>query len=368
MAGTSLPDAAVGLGNRIGRYFSVVSVLPALFLVVWTAALVTSDAWQRKPDPALMVRRLGGLNLSGAAWLILITVIVALFLHPLQLGMTRLLEGYWGSSRPARMLLRSRITHHRKRLARLEDRELALTEERDAALDTLLTQIRDIRHPSTMDPSALAEARESMFGSDFAHRLSGLQAALATIPHALARYPRPERIMPTRLGNILRSAEDAAGKHYAIDAIKTAPHIALVAPENHLSYLDDARQQLDTSARLCVVALLATLETAVFLLLDGWWLLLALVPYSLAYIAYRASIAAAAQYMGIVSTVLDLNRFRLYEALHLELPRNPREERAKNRELMNLLHGSEKVRLYYKHPAAGTPSTGAAPSTPPGTP
>ncbi|WP_410672656.1 hypothetical protein [Amycolatopsis sp. cmx-4-68] len=354
----------MGLGSRIGRYFSVVSVLPALFMVAWTTALVTSDAWQRRPDLALMARRLGGLNLSGAAWLILVTIIVALFLHPLQLGMTRLLEGYWGSSRAARTLLRRRITHHRKRIARLEDREFALEDQLRGALDDMLTVISGTR-PGDLEPDALSSAREAMFESDFAHRLSGLKAALATIPHALARYPRPDRMMPTRLGNVLRSAEDAAGKRYELDAITTAPHIALVAPDGHLGYLDDARQQLDTSARLCVVALLVTLETVVFLLPDGWWLLLALAPYSLAYIAYRASIAAAGQYMGIVSTVLDLNRFKFYEALHVPLPQNPREERANNRELMKLLKGAEKVRLHYKHPAAGT---GATPPTPPGTP
>ncbi|VVJ16662.1 Uncharacterised protein [Amycolatopsis camponoti] len=361
-----MPDAAVGLGSRIGRYFSVVSVLPALFLVVWTAALVTSGAWHSRPDLSLMVSRLGGLNLSGAAWLILITILVALFLHPLQLGMTRLLEGYWGSSRAA-TFLRRRITHHRKRLARLEDREMALIGQLENALDDMLTKHRGIARSSELTAGDLTSAREAMFESDFGHRLSGLQAAIATIPHSLARYPRPDRIMPTRLGNVLRSAEDAAGKRYELDTIRTASHIALVAPENHLTYLDDARQQLDTSARLCVVALLVTLETAVFLLPTGWWLLLAIAPYSLAYIAYRASIAAAGQYMGIVSTVMDLNRFKFYEALHIELPRNPREERANNRELMRLLKGAEKVRVFYKHPT-GTPGTGAPPPTPPGNP
>lgn len=365
MAGPSLPDAAVGLGSRIGRYFSVVSVLPALFMVVWTAALVTSNAWQNRPDLPLMVRRLGGLNLSGAAWLILVTIIAALFLHPLQLGMTRLLEGYWGSSRAATLLLRHRITHHRKRFARLEDREMALAERLEGSLDNMLTEHHGIVRPSELAADDLESARESMFESDLAHGLSGLQAAIATIPHSLARYPRPDRIMPTRLGNVLRSAEDAAGKRYELDTIRAAPHIALVAPESHLAYLDDARQQLDTSARLCVVALLVTLETVVFLLLAGWWLLLALAPYSLAYIAYRASIAAAGQYMGIVSTVMDLNRFKFYEALHVQLPRSPREERANNRELMNLLKGAEKVRLHYKHPTAGATPPAA---TPPGNP
>ncbi len=364
-----MPDAAVGLGSRIGRYFSVVSVLPALFLVVWSACLITSGAWQHRPDIALMVRRLGGLSLSGAAWLILITILIALFLHPLQLGMVRLLEGYWGSSRFARTLLRWRITHHRKRFGRFEERKADLNDTIERALDNMLTEFRGIARPTTLDEDELKTAREMMFETDFAHRLSGLKAAAATLSHTKARYPQFDRMMPTRLGNALRSAEDAVGKRYELDTIRTAPHIALVAPENHLNYLDDARQQLDTSAKLCVVALLVTLETAVFLLPTGWWLLLALGPYSLAYIAYRASIAAAGQYMGIVSTVMDLNRFKFYEALHIQLPRNPREERANNRELMNLLTGSEEARIHYKHPAAGTPSTGAGtPPTPPGNP
>ena len=62
-----------------------------------------------------MVHRLSGINLAGAVWLVLTTTMFALFLHPLQLGMTRLLEGYWGSSRLSQILLRRAITRHRKR-------------------------------------------------------------------------------------------------------------------------------------------------------------------------------------------------------------------------------------------------------------
>ncbi|UOZ11215.1 hypothetical protein [Amycolatopsis sp. WQ 127309] len=377
MAAPSLPDAAVGLGSRIGRYFSVVSVLPALFLVVWTAALVTSNAWQGRPDLGLMARRLGGLNLGGAAWLILITILVALFLHPLQLGMTRLLEGYWGSSRLATVLLRLRITRYRRRLERLEDRSDALEERRDQELDRLriaayeaaLAEGEDDEpDPAKLTGSKLDDSREAMLETAEAEGLSGIHAARAAIPRARSRYPVVSRMMPTRLGNALRSAEDKVGKQYRLEVIKTAPHIALIAPESHLNYVDDARQQLDTSARLCVVALVVTAETVAFLLTGGWWLLLALGPYFLAYIAYRASVAAAEQYMGIIGTVLDLNRFKLYESLHVNLPRNSYEERSSNLRLMELLNGSTEVSVLYKHPAAGNPGTGATPSTPPGTP
>ncbi|MGV9360293.1 hypothetical protein [Amycolatopsis sp. NPDC003731] len=375
MAGPALPDAAVGLGSRIGRYFSVVSVLPALFLVVWTAALVTSEAWRGRPDVGLMVRRLGGLNLSGAAWLILVTILVALFLHPLQVGMTRLLEGYWGSSRPAVVLLRLRITRYRKRRERLEDRREALEETRDRELDRLLAAAHrealangeDDPDPAGLPERQRKDAREAMLEIPAGQSLSGIHAAWSSIPRALARYPDVARMMPTRLGNALRSGEDKAGRQYRLDVVKTAPHIGLVAPQSHLDYIDDARQQLDTSARLCVVAFVVTLETAAFLVTGGWWLLLALGPYFLAYIAYRASVAAAEQYLGILSTVLDLNRFKVYESLHLPLPTTAEQERESNKKLMRFL-GGEPEHLRYKHPAAGTPSTGDSAATPPKTP
>ena len=173
--------------------------------------------------------------------------------------------------------------------------------------------------------------------------------------------------MPTRLGNALRSAEDNIGSQYGLDAILTAPHVALIAPAEHVSYLNDSRQQLDTSVRLCVVALIVTIETAGCLLSDGWWLLVVLAPYFLAWIAYRSSVAAADYYMAIVGTVLDLNRFKLYESLHLPLPPTAEEERRSNEKMMRFL-GGEFEHLRYKHPAAGTPSAGDTPPTPQETP
>lgn len=377
MTGPSLPDAAVGLGTRIGRYFSIVSLLPALFLTAWTFALVASGAWSGAPNLKRMVDGLTTVKLGDVAWLAMSTVILALFLHPLQLAMTRLFEGYWGSSRLATSLLRHRITHYRKRVARINRRRDRLEQRRDRVLAKVLTAryLRELADdPSTADdPAGWDDARlqdelEGVVPSRRAHAASGAHAALASIPHLLARYPEPGRMMPTRLGNALRSAEDSIGRQFALDAIRTTPYVALVAPESHLGYLQDTRQQMDTSVRLCVVALLATAETFGFLLTDGWWLLVTLGPYSLAYIAYRASVAAAEEYMGIVRTVLDLNRFKLYESLHLKPPRNTREERRNNAKLMDLLGGDDEVSLRYKHPAAGTPSTGTVPPTPPGTP
>ncbi|MEV7041996.1 hypothetical protein [Amycolatopsis sp. NPDC051061] len=143
--------------------------------------------------------------------------------------------------------------------------------------------------------------------------------------------------------------------------------MALIAPAEHVSYLQDSRQQLDTAVRLCVVALIVTCETIGCLLTDGWWLLIALGPYFLAGIAYRSAVAAADYYMAIVGTVLDLNRFSLYKSLHVKLPMNTVEERWNNEKLMAVLERRKGSNIRYEHHTADSIDTSGSPSTPPGT-
>lgn len=363
---SSIADPALSVSNRIGRYFSLVSMVPSLFLVLWAAALYKTDAWRGKPDLGALRTWLGTVSLRNIAWIILATLAVGLFLHPLQFAMTRLLEGYWGSSLPARIALRWRIGRHRRREARLVNRRQVLLRQWRAGLDTILAK-RGIAS------AEFDNHRNPLFRSRMGDRFSGLHAAKESLRAALesfpAAYPARDRIMPTLLGNALRSGEDAAGSQYGIDAILTAPHLVLVAEESHVRYLRDSRQQFDTAVRLCVVSLVAFLLTTACLITDGWWLFLALGPHALTYVAYRASVASATDYMVAVATVIDLNRFRLYESLHIELPRNTVEERWNNKKLMALLDQQQNSSVRYKHPAADTPDPGAAPApTPPGNP
>jgi hypothetical protein len=354
MSAPSFAESTLNLGSRIGRYFGLVSMVPALFLVLWTAVLAASGAWQGRPDPTLIGPRVGSWSFAGAAWLLLASLATAFFLHPLQFAMTQMLEGYWGYSRIARILIRSRIRHHRRRLRRAT----LIAEDLREQLSEQLAGISSTQPGSRENREQGAAIPDSPAGD----RLSGLQAAIDAADHAAGRYPDDFfRVMPTRLGNALRAEEDRAGRQYAIDAILTAPHFALVAADKHVQYLRDTRQQMDTSVRLCVVSLLGALEAIACLITDGWWLLVALVPYALAYLAYRAAVAAADEYTTAVKTVIDLNRFTLYETLNVKRPSDTEEERKLNANLMLLLQG-ETVKLHYRKP----PPTPVA--TPPGNP
>lgn len=173
------------------------------------------------------------------------------------------------------------------------------------------------------------------------------------------KYPQVRRILPTRLGNMLRSFEDSVGRQYRLKSIPTAPHFSLIIPERHAQYLADCGTEMDTAIRMCTVSLLATAAGVVFLLSDGVWLLLVLAPYALAYLAYRAAVSAAEGYGIAVRTIVDLNRFLLYESLGLERPESTTREREQNERLISLLRGDTSVVMAYapkEQPPAAPPT------------
>jgi len=108
----SAAGAILSVGNTIGRYFSLTSMVPSVLFVLWTYVLLASGAGSGPPDlnrlaPAFTI------SAEKVSGLVLATLFVGLFLHPLQFGMTRLLEGYWGVSSVALSLSAARINHHR---------------------------------------------------------------------------------------------------------------------------------------------------------------------------------------------------------------------------------------------------------------
>src|SRR5664280_2441693 len=244
-----------------------------------------------------------------------------------QVNRGHLLEGYGGLGRLHRRFVLARLLVYRRR-------RLALIDTRDVA---------------RMHRKALTLRR---LGDRQYERYAYVLIAEQEANRALAGFPEEAwRVMPTRLGNALRRHEDAAGRPYDVNAVGVMPHIALCAPPEHLAYLNDQRTLLDLSVRLCVVSLLAAAAGFVLLARDGLSLLLCLAPYLLAYVFYRGSIVAANQYGTAVSPVVALNRFRLYEQLHMPIPEDAASERQANALLGRLLAG-ERVDLPYAPPRA----------------
>jgi hypothetical protein len=318
----NITDLAGATRDSIGRYFSLVSFIPSALLVAYAFILLSSGVPRRPPNPQSVVRAASHLGLAEVAALFILSVGLGLVLHPLQFAMVQLLEGYWGTGAITQRARATRIWWHRRRLVALG--------ERAGYYDNQLEQL-----PEDSDPReqiALFSRR------DEADRLSAEQ------PNEL------HLVMPTRLGNVLRYYESKAGVPYGLDAIQVMPYLARVASAEDMDYVNDQRSNLDLAVRLSLVSAIAFAFSLILLWRFGLWLLVALIPYSLALLSYRGAVIAAGAYGQAFSAIIALNRFALYERLHLPIPRNMREERYTNATLRSILEFKGDKALDYKHP------------------
>jgi hypothetical protein len=154
----------------------------------------------------------------------------------------------------------------------------------------------------------------------------------------LLEFPEPGRLLPMRLGNILRASEDRCAQKYGLDAVICWSRLWLVLPEEVKAELSSARASLNLNSRLWLWSVLFLLWTPIF---GVWWALpLGVVSMVL---VYRWLVQAAQVYGELLESAFDLYRFALYETLRWPLPTNPAEERSLGQGLTEYLwHGSER--------------------------
>ena len=133
--------------------------------------------------------------------------------------------------------------------------------------------------------------------------------------------------------------EDSAGAQYGLDAVTVAPHLALTADPRHHASVSGARESLDLLVNLCVVGMSGSLISLVLLADDGLWVAFALAPFSLAWVAYHGAVGAAQEFGSTVAAMIDLSRFRLYDALGLAQPESTAAEAERGPRIVALLRG-----------------------------
>ena len=314
-------------------------------LVVWIVLLVGSGAWSGQPDVAAAFRALGELGVGGTAGLVLASLALGLVLHPVQYAFVQFLEGYWGISRLARRLRYTRIKHYWEQL-----------DDRRTESDHLAVRLAAIRRRIDQLPVAeQATLTRAQLNLNAVHEeLERVTAA--TLPNVVGA------VMPTRLGNVLRFYEWRVGKAYGISTVTAVPYLSRSAAAGDMDYVNDQRSQLDLAVRMVIVAFAATGLSVLFLARHGLWLLVALVPYAAAYLAYRGAVVIGGEYGRALGVLVTLNRFELYERLRLPPVASTDEERTRNADLMGFLqHEAMRSKsLSYRHVAAEQASPGEA--------
>jgi hypothetical protein len=320
-----LIDIGTGAAQVIGRYFSVISVIPSSLYTVFVYVLIASDSLHHSPNWSDSFKSLEQLGVGGIAFLAFLSIALGVLIHPAQFAIVQFFEGYWGNSRIARVARAQRIIRYQRLCHDLRKSR--------------------INAKKKLPQPPIAEAGRAASRAALLSEIGEADRIRAGFPDDL------DYVMPTRLGNVLRRAESQAGSQYGLDALQVVPHLLLAAPQSHVDYVNDQRSQLDLAVRMTFMSSLAAPTAVLFLWPWHFWILIALVPYVLAYLSYRGSVVAASHYGSALDTLINLDRFELYKQLHLPLPAGIKAEQETNRTLTRLFN-YESPAIIYQHPAA----------------
>jgi hypothetical protein len=350
-----IASAAVETGRSIGRYFTVISMVPSLLFVLYVYGLFAAHAWPGPFEPAKALHAAEHLSFGQIAALLVAALLLGLVLHPFQFSMTQLLEGYWGASWIGLGLARWRIMHYRRAVRALDKAAKDAEDKWQGAVERGRTTPDRLEREA---PQRRKDKNAAQLNRPSGDRMIADYLRTQALRAARRQYPDAQRrMMPTRLGNVLRRYEDRAGQQYGLSIVGIAPHLNLVADPGHREYVADCRKGLDLGVRLCILFAFATALSVVLLARDGAWLFLALAPYAVSYLAYRGATSSAHAYGTALSTLVDLDRFALYERLHVPSPSSIHVERDRNAQLSRVLSGDRTSVLDYA-PPKDTPASG----------
>jgi hypothetical protein len=317
-----------GVGNQFGERFVLRALGPAL--VFWVGLfLAYHRLWLTKVAPPVAATAASGESLDvwhafgiplSDTWLIfgaiagiLVTATSASMIEPLVRPVLRALEGYWLPRGPIRAWLVERHVARRRAL----------------------------------------DGRWRDLASLGVERLSGSERDdYAKVDLELRLIPSdPALVMPTRLGNILRTAERRPEARYGLSPMVCWTHLWLVLPSDARAELTEARERLDNVVRALIFAVLF----AVFGCGAIWPIFVGAIA---ALVAYPLTFAPAEVYGDMLFAVFTLYRTSLYRSLRWPAPESPRDERACGEQLTQYLFrggATLPVRFTAASDAAGAP-------------
>jgi hypothetical protein len=232
----------IGAAAQFGPRFNVVSFLPNAALLGLVLVLVASGAPSEAPNLADLKEALKGWSPLAVTGALLGVVVLSLLLHPFQLALVRLLEGYWASSAPGRPLAAIGIELHRRRYERLRSAYSRAFDESNSVPDEPPTA------EWTPDAGVAEDPNRLLMLARWREARHGAARADIVVHDALDRmndYPARDRLLPTRLGNALRAGEDEAGDRYGLATNTMFPRLYPILSDRFGRLMDDARDQLD---------------------------------------------------------------------------------------------------------------------------
>jgi hypothetical protein len=156
-----------------------------------------------------------------------------------------------------------------------------------------------------------------------------LEHKLTEVSHYIApRFPGKDFVLPTRLGNVIKSFEEYPRQQYGISAIPLWPRLVAKVDKEYAAVTDETKTSFDfflncsfLASILAALAALAGVKAGIDAgraLAGAGWILPSLACVLLAYGCYVASLNAAAAWGVQVKGAFDLFRLPLLKQLGYE--------------------------------------------------
>lgn len=309
-------DTAPDLGGvsafaaKVLDQLSLSAWLPGAFFAVSTTVMA-QFARRGDIDLAQVVTDVADQWVTVLVWTVPTLLISVLVIQASSFAAIQFLEGYGGARGPGRWMRSGLIRWQARGLDRLE-RRIRSTRRRafDASVDRWSDQPAEVvmalrAAAYGLDEPDLSEKHRAAY-EDLDWRTESDAWRMARLEEMEARveeFPARHRVLPTRLGNVLRSTEDGlsnARGDISQFALRRRPLLPARVQAQH----DQFRARLDMYATLTVVsALLGVLSFALLVLADvGWWKAAVVVAAYVGFagVSYRASVASARGYCTIL--------------------------------------------------------------------
>jgi hypothetical protein len=311
------------LAARVLNQLSLSAWLPSAALVLLVAFILQLGA-QLKPglSPGEVLTNalaaIGHTTLGGVVVLALIIVVTTMVTQAFSFEAIRVLEGYWGPGPRIEALAGSWSKRHSDRRSALEKRyeellEVAWTQVTESVRDenlkftvAMFSKLKERITGARATRTLTDDQRDRVRDLDWEARVrSNTLRQIRILELRLADYPRDaSRVMPTRLGNVLRRYEVETG---ADDIEGFVERVYRMMPFSMQLSHDEQRARLDL---YCSMVFVLWCSAFVGMARFGWWAW----PYTAAivasavagsFVAYRAAVSSARYYGALLVGIAE---------------------------------------------------------------
>jgi hypothetical protein len=201
------------------------------------------------------------------------------------------------------------------------------------------------RHQLAHASQQLAKAKE---GEDREHQEAAdrFQLTFPVYPEELTAGD----VAPTRLGNVLRSAESYSRQRYGVDSVRVWPRLSPLLGDPILSTMTSARTSMEFFLTVSLLSgIYAPIGSIYLICTNADPILIAAALFGgclISFVSCRSALAPAAIYGEQIRTAFDLYRHKLLGSVGMPLPATLEEERRLWPELLRFLERGEPIETW----------------------